>query len=203
MKIFSHRQNNWKPRNELGLYGAEVDIQVCDDGQLRTKHEPAFDINNIELSIILEYSGYEHFFVDIKQNLDVKWLKLIHKTLGDKLFGLFDIPFPSAYFAAKENMPIYARLSEFEPTSYLFDKYWVDPLDSQTKHIHSTLITSTEAHHNLIIACPSLHGHTLAECLIVWDILINLQNHQYKRWGNIDGIVTKFPQEASKLLLNI
>jgi len=201
MKVLSHRQNDWKPVNKSGIWGAEIDVQVCDDGELRARHDPdpgAYYSGDID--IIFDHSDFERFFVDIKQNLDIKWLKRIVEKFGHRLIGLFDIPFPSAYFARIAGLPIYARLSEFEPVVRLFDSFWVDPLVSQKYTTHARLITSTDKNHKIIVACPSLHGHDLEASRNVWETFVNLETMKDKDWGVIEGVVTKFPLEAMEFI---
>ena len=194
MKIFAHRQNDWKPGNEHGVYGAEIDVQVTDRGEIVAKHDPCFNqVPPVKVSAIVEHAGFDKFFVDIKQNLDLDFLEKIMDAFGDKLHGLFDVPMPAAYYAIRENLPIYQRLSEFEPYLNLVNKFWLDPLMSCTAWKYQRLLSSVPKDGKVIICSPELHGQvTIVE---VWHWILERLEDKDTR---IEGLVTKAPDRALK-----
>jgi len=197
MQILAHRI--LKPSKEYEA--VEIDVQVDEGGAPVVWHDCTNLLIGKTLHTYMEQSAARSIFVDIKQNLPVEQLRNIVDVVGDRLLGLFDVPFPSAYFARKEGLPIYARLSEYEPVNRLFDSFWVDPLAAQTFSTHAHLITSTDPHHKLVVACPSLHGHHLEYSRDVWRTFKRLNESTGRRqWGNILGMVTKFPLEARSFL---
>lgn len=185
MLILAHRVNDFIPGNTTSADGAEIDVQVCDDGVIRAKHDPCWNqVPPLRVSTIIEKSGYNKFFVDVKQSLKPVFIKLIADQFGDKLLGLFDIPMPSVYFTPSLRLPIYIRVSELEPYNRNFNKVWLDPLKSHSPSRYGGLLTLLPSHSqvDVIVACPSLHGKSLRECKQVWSYLKN---------KNIQGIVTK------------
>jgi hypothetical protein len=194
MKIFAHRQNDWKPGNEHGVYGAEIDVQVSDRGEIVAKHDPCFNpVPPVKVSYIVENAGFGKFFVDIKQNLDLDFLEKIVDAFGDKLHGLFDVPMPAAYYALRANLPIYQRLSEFEPRLDLGNKYWLDPLMSCTSWKYQRLLSTVPDGGKVIICSPELHGQTTI--VEVWNWLLERLEDKDAR---IEGLVTKAPDRALK-----
>ncbi len=196
MKLIAHRINDWKPGNIHGAYGAEIDVQVCDDGRLRAKHNPSDNqLPPIPIEEVIDHSGYERFFVDIKQNLDIYYLRKIVYAFGDKLIGLFDVPFPSSFYAYKDNLPIYSRVSEYELPYKMLGKVWLDPLESYNIHKYASLLIRAKYQAwdsiKTIVACPSLHGKGLSECVPVW------------RWASkqkeVFAIVTKHIGECRRI----
>lgn len=193
MKIFAHRVNDWKPGNFSKCYGAEIDAQINDVGRVKAQHDPCGNqIPPIDVDIIIKHSGYDKFFVDIKQNMSIEFLKMIVEAFGDKLHALFDVPMPSAYFAMRAGLPIYQRLSEFEPCLGLGNKYWLDPLVSYTECKYEFLLSKILPGGKVIICSPELHGHKATE---VWNwIEEKLQNKD----SRIEGLVTKSPDRAMR-----
>ena len=190
MKIFAHRQNDWKPGNQYGIYGAEIDVHISDRGEVVAKHDPcANPMPPVSVKHIVNHSGYNNFFVDIKQNLDVDFLEKIVRVFGKRLHGLFDVPMPSAYYAIRENLPIYQRLSEFEPYLNLVNKFWLDPLMSCSAYKLSFVPNDGK----VVICSPELHGQ--ATIVEVWDWILNRLEDNDSR---IEGLVTKFPDRALK-----
>ena len=105
----------------------EVDVHIKYNGEVVVKHSP--DDRHSELPIkdyfkAMEYpylpNHVDKYFVDIKQNMDVYYLKKIVNIFGDKLLGLFDVPFPSSFYANKAGLPIYRRISEYEANDTTF-----------------------------------------------------------------------------------
>lgn len=197
MKIFAHRQNDWKPGNEHGVYGAEIDVQITDRGEVVAKHDPCFNlVPPVKVSAIVEHAGFDKFFVDIKQNLDVDFLEKIMDAFGDKLHGLFDVPMPAAYYAIREDFPVYQRLSEFEPYLNLVNKFWLDPLTSCTAWKYQRLLSSVPKDGKVIICSPDLHGQKYSSQLIeIWNWIKDRLEDKDER---IEGLVTKTPDRALK-----
>jgi hypothetical protein len=190
MKIIEHRVN--KPIVDIKTPYAEIDIHINKHGDVVVRHEP-IDEDYYSLDEYLCISKHEKFFVDIKQNLDVDYLKKIIEEFGDRLLGLFDLPLPSAYYAAEAGIEFYGRLSEFEPVSHLTNKYWVDPLRTQYLLDYLNLLEDLDGDCCAIICCPSLHGHNLGFCKPFWHWL-KFEN----KWDIIEGIVTKYPNEFGR-----
>lgn len=197
MLVIQHRVN------ELGAPAftdvAEIDVHIDKYGRILVKHCP--DEEGSTLSYYLSSSKHKKFFVDIKQNLSVEHYKKIIKAFGDRLFGLFDIPMPAAYFTDREGIDFYHRLSQFEDASYLSknsgNKYWLDPLGNWPGecdlHTYSHLLGNILYSDFVVIACPSLHNRGLQACIDVWKLAA----------GNKDkvvGIVTKYPKECREIV---
>jgi len=199
MKIIAHRVNNWKPVNRFGVYGAEIDVQVSNDGKIRAFHEPN-ESRPGELDMIFDHSGYDKFFVDIKQNLDVEWLKKIVKVFGNRLLGLFDVPHPSAYYAHEAKLPIWDRLSEYEAVrghgGISSKKFWLDPLRSWSPGAYGGLLNQVPKDGQVIICSPELHGRRGDMILDCWEWARN--RVQVKGDERIFGIVTKKSQDAKE-----
>jgi hypothetical protein len=192
MKIFAHRVNDWKPGNIHAAHGAEIDVQIADNGDIVAKHDPCWNqVPPILVKNIIENSGYDKFFVDIKQNLSVKFLEQIAVAFGDKLHGLFDVPYPSAYYARHLGVPIYQRLSEFEPYLNLTNMFWLDPLMSCTCDKYDKLLHGLPKDSKVMICSPELHGQITVPA--VWDWL----KYKLKEGDSrIEGLVTKAPDRA-------
>lgn len=192
MKIFAHRQNDWKPGNEHGIYGAEIDVYITDRGEIVAKHDPCFnEVSPVKVSAIVEHAGFDKFFVDIKQNLDLDFLEKIMDAFGDKLHGLFDVPMPAAYYAMREDLPIYQRLSEFEPRLDLGNKYWLDPLMWCTSQKYHKLLSTVPDGGKVIICSPELHGQTTIVEVWHW-----IKERLEDKDSRIEGLVTKAPETA-------
>jgi len=200
MKLIEHRVNDWKPGNIHGAYAAEIDVHVCDDGILRAKHNPSGnEFEPVTVEDMLLHSDYEHFFVDIKQNLDLYYLQKIVDTFGDKLIGIFDVPFPSSYYAYKAGLPMFSRISEYEMPYKMLGNIWLDPLEAQNVFRYASLFNKAKydtwenwAKTNFIIACPSLHGINVSKCIPVWQWAMKHEQ--------IFGIVTKCVDECRKVI---
>jgi len=196
MKIIAHRVNKWKPVN-IGVYGAEIDVQISHDGKIRAFHEPN-ESRPGELGMIFDHSGYERFFVDIKQNLDVEWLKKIVKAFGTKLIGLFDVPHPSAYYAHQAKLPVWDRLSEYESVrghgGARSKKFWLDPLRSWNPSAYGGLLNQVPKDGKVILCSPELHGRRGAMIEDCWGWARD--RIQKKGDDRIFAIVTKTPQAA-------
>jgi hypothetical protein len=188
MLVIQHRVN--VIYTEHSAQYAEVDVQVADDGSLVIKHNP--DDYPVSLESYLKWSKFDGYFVDIKQNMDVKYIKYIAEAFGDKLLGLFDIPMPSVFFTPHLNLPIYLRVSELEPYNKNFRHIWLDPLKSYSPSRYGGLLNLLPHYTDIqvIVACPSLHGKTMRECKEVWE---------YLKKHNIQGIVTKHVKECTKI----
>jgi len=203
MKIITHRVNGWSSTNEFDVYGAEIDVQVCADGRIRAFHEPD-EIRPTNLLTIFEYSKYKRFFVDIKQNLDIRWLKHIVATFGSKLIGLFDVPFPSIYYAHQAGLPVWDRLSEYEAArgcgGIRSRKFWLDPLKSWSPGTYGGLLHQTSKDSKVMICSPELHGcrkEIVDDC---WGWMQRrIDNGDERIWG----IVTKRPSEAKEFFNEI
>lgn len=192
MIIIEHR------RNDIA-YGAntthaEIDVQINHKGEVVVGHD--LWGKTLKAEFFLKYSAHKKFFVDIKQNLPIEKLQLIADVFGDRCIGLFDVPFPSAYFAVKAGLNVCGRISEFEPINHLFSKFWVDPLASQGS-VLTDLFCRTQPNHRLIVASPELHGHGIERAFEAWDA-IKLKLEWPNVGGNPVGLVTKFPREAKE-----
>jgi len=195
MKIFAHRVNDWKPGNYTGAHGAEIDVQFLNDGRIVAKHDPYHGLPPGNIANILEYSGYDKFFVDIKQQLEVKHLEKIAYIFGDKLHGIFDVPFPLQYYASRTNLPIYQRLSEWEPASNLTGRYWLDPLMACSSWKYQKLLSTVKKGEKVMLCSPELHGQS---CNIV-DVWMWVEERLKDGDERIEGIVTKLPDRALEI----
>jgi len=193
VKVIQHRYND--PLKPLHSKYVEIDVHVAENSTLIVKHDPDDNVR-YRASYMAKLEGIEGFFVDIKQSLDIQNLKRIADNFGDKLIGLFDVPFPSAYFARKAGIPVYGRISEFEPIERLFDRFWIDPLTSWNYKRYVDLLKTTDQNHKVIIAAPSLHGHGPEIDIKVALALMNVLG----RFGQVEGIVTKYPQAVEEAL---
>ena len=101
---------------------------------------------------------------------------------------------PSAYYAIRHGLPVYQRLSEFEPYLNLTNKFWLDPLMSCTAWKYQKLLSSVPKEDGKVIICsPELHGQvTIVE---VWTWLLERLEDKDTR---IEGLVTKAPDRALK-----
>lgn len=187
MLIIQHRVNEL----EIPVYSkyGEIDIHLNFYDELHVNHDvqgPGWKLENF-----FEKTEFEKFFVDIKQNLPVEDLQRIVEIFDERLIGIFDVPFPSAYYAMKAGCPIYFRRSEYEPMHSEFDKYWLDPLTRWDPNIYASLLPHKG---EVIIACPSLHGRLTKECREVWNWIRRVDDSRIK------GIVTKHVKECGEIL---
>lgn len=191
LKIIAHRVNHWNVRNKHGVYGAEIDVQVMNDGTIKAVHDPN-DWRPGSISEIFDYAGYYKFFVDIKQNLDVRFLRRIVDLFEDRLIGLFDVPWPSAYYARRAGLPIWERLSEYEPVRGKCKRFWLDPLRGWHSSKYERLLKQVPRGSKVIVCSPELHEESQSSELIsCWGwIKDNVAN------GRIYGLVTKKPKSA-------
>jgi len=185
MLIIQHRANSLS--DSVTSNCAEIDIHLDVYGDLGVKHDVCE--SGWILQSFLERTGYKNFFVDIKQNLSTKDYLRVIEIFGDRLIGLFDVPMPAAYFLSRDNIPFYARLSEFELPDTLSTRYWLDPLTKWDGTIHNALLTMLAPRNRVVVACPSLHGQSVEKCENVWSL--------FSLWDKtegapiIEGIVTK------------
>jgi len=187
MKVIEHRVN--LPKQATITPYAEIDIHVGEHGRLVVKHD--LEGKGWDIGRYIHESSHEKFFVDIKQNLDVVHYQMIINQFGERLLGIFDVPFPSAYFASQAGIEFYGRLSEFELAPMrLVNKYWVDPLSEWDDKMYRRLTYSVGYGAEVILACPSLHEKGIADCDEVWKWMRD--THMKDR---IEGIVTKHPKE--------
>lgn len=198
MLIIQHRANSL--HHAVLSDAAEIDVHLTESDGFIVKHN--IDECGWELSSFLERTRYKKFFVDIKQNLEVEHYRRLVKLFGDRLIGLFDVPFPSAYYAEQAGLPIYHRFSEVESPfgtgfaefrgGFRPNKIWFDPLMAQDDCQFGMMFLPP---HNvkMIVACPSLHGHPFDSCIKVWNFI---RERTYKL--NIEGIVTKHTTEAQE-----
>jgi hypothetical protein len=186
MKIFAHRVNDWKPGNIHGIYGAEIDVQFSDTGKIVAKHEPyGNQVPPIPIENVLKHSGFDKFFVDIKQNMDTKYLQKIVDLFGDKLHALFDVPYPSMFFCIREQLPVYGRISEQESAIDGVKGYWLDPLEDTSLDKYTSLLAQVPHNSKVIVCSPDLHLEPFHD---VWEWLQFRINSGDTR---IEGIVTK------------
>lgn len=207
MIFIQHRLNSplrIGPNVKLPSTFAEVDVHISYKGQVVIKHNP--DDRSGEWPVeeylaSMEKKGLTGYLVDIKQNLDVKYLDRIAKAFGSKLIGLFDIPWPSLHDALrKTTLPIYCRVSEYEPFHTSYPGVWLDPLMLWTPSHYVSLFRHIEAQGapNIIVAAPSLHGHRKEMDLKVMRRLLDEDSK-----GNlklIKGVVTKHVDYLAKNL---
>lgn len=195
MKIIQHRVNGaggLRPRSKW----AEIDVHVDHNGNLIAKHDPDDPWPTYAESYVPSWDG---FFVDIKQNLRVEYYNKIAELFGSKLIGLFDVPFPAAYFLAKSKpaYPVYYRYSELEKQQYFATHLWLDPIVSQDFYAYANLINDAMSYtKSIIVAAPSLHGGSLNDDKNIYWLLKNMgrQNNGLP----IDGLVTKYAKELSE-----
>ena len=107
---------------------------------------------------------FKGYFMDLGWQMDVK--KARQLAMHKKLLGFLGAPFPTAYNLRKAGVPIYARMSEFEPINRLFDKFLVDPLASWGVSKYVSLFEEADPNHELIVVCPSVHGHMMDEAIV-------------------------------------
>ena len=193
MKIFAHRQNDWKPGNIHNAHGAEIDVQFTDNGEIVAKHDPYWNsVPPVSVSNIVKHSNYDKFFVDIKQNMDIKYLEMIVEAFGDKLHALFDVPYPSALYAIKAGLPVYDRISEFEHPLNLTQGVWLDPLMACFSSKYEALLGRLDKNNRAMICSPELHGQG-TQIIEVWGWIKDKLEAGDPR---IEGLVTKAPDKA-------
>lgn len=136
----------------------------------------------------LASSRNSQFYVSVDKKLDVKEAQSI--AADRRFLGFLGAPFPTAYHLRKAGLPIYARLSEFEPVNRLFDKFTVDPLASWGVGKYVNLFKQADPNHELIVVCPSVHGH-MTDGQIIEAAL---------DYPMIKGLVTNMPKLAHEIL---
>lgn len=199
MLVIQHRANELSTSLESNI--TEIDVHLSDQWGWTVKHD--IRSQGWRLDYFLDKSESNKFFVDIKQNLSINHYVELVKLFGDRLVGLFDLPMPSAYFATSSklfNLPIYLRVSEFEFPNKLSNKYWIDPLCSQSAVRHSMIFNKIrDMHENprVIFACPSLHGKELPQCKSVWNWIKNMSSLD-KRF--VQGVVTKHVAKCQEII---
>lgn len=192
MMILQHRANNLAKPVKTNY--AEIDVQIDATNQIVVSHE--LWTEGAQVDYFLDNSRYEKFLINIKQNLDVKDLRRIVNKFYKRSLGLFDVPFPSAYYAVKAGLKVWGRLSEYEKLNRLFSRFWVDPLVAQTPDHFLTLIAQADPNHELIIASPDLHGASFDNVLSVWEALKCERNNDIVVRRKIVGLVTRYAEVA-------
>lgn len=193
MFLVEHRVNF--PLKIIKSDYAELDVQIDQYDQLVVRHDP--DGDGILLDWYLEKSAHKKFFVDIKQNMSTRYYERMVAAFGDRLLGLFDVPYPALHYITKAGLPVYHRLSEAEvanESAY----YWLDPLVSQELPTFKSLLKSTPSYAQIILCCPSLHGANWREVenFLSWVKLEMLLGQGQK----IQGIVTKEIERARQII---
>lgn len=195
MLVIQHRANELTI--PITSDAAEIDVHIDTYGDIVVKHDP--DASGWKLDYFLSCTKHKKFFVDIKQNLSIHYYKKIIEAFGNRLIGLFDVPFPSAYELAWNNVDFYARLSEYEMAPVkLTNKFWLDPLANWDELTYSYLLHSLLCEDKVMICCPSLHGRPIEECRVIWDWMKN--QTLVAKHDRIQGIVTKHVEEARSVL---
>jgi len=194
MLVIEHRAN-FLTEPEKSTLG-EIDVHILENGKFAVKHD-IYEGGWI-LEHFLKHSMHDRFFVDIKQNLKVGVYERLIETMGDRLIGLFDVPMPAAYFLAKKGVKFYERLSEFENPTALTDRFWLDPLANQVVPHFERLLWETTANQKFIYASPELHGCSMLEAANAWGSLKAFVSGK-NRFAKLEGIVTKYPEEFSKI----
>ncbi len=194
MLVIQHRSNDIS-KACLSEY-AEIDVQINHKGKPIVRHNPYGDY--VRLDMFINLMKYDKVFVDIKQNLDVKDLKKIVEECGDKLIGLFDVPFPSVYYASHWRWPIYHRVSEWESGYPIYgpSKYWLDPLENyhveKYQILYDGIQNRSQGFDQIIVACPSLHFEPIDSSIKIWEWM--------KDKKSIQGIVTKHVAKCREIL---
>lgn len=201
MKIIQHRVDG--DSKSLSPY-AEVDVHINHFGHVVIGHDPDDLINYDEFTYVADvYDKHDKFFVDIKQNLPLKHLKKIVDVFGNKLLGIFDVPWPSAFYAQKDKIaPIYHRVSDYESPFPFGSAFWIDPIGTNfapfdyDRILINTFIAIAGRSSKFIVACPSLHGYDLKATVSVWEFIRAAQ--KIGQEIAVEGIVTKFTEEAKE-----
>lgn len=202
MKIIQHRCNlPFLPLKMLGIQPeyVEIDVHIDNRGNVVIKHNPdddSYPVNGFN-SYLGCMQGIKGFLVDIKQNLPVEYLERIVKAFGSRLLGLIDVPWPSVYYARQAGLDVIGRVSEYEQPNRIFDRFWLDPLESWTCDEYMDLLDDIQCDTggSAIIAAPSLHGGTEQHDVFLMEKLIEHDDD-----GVIEGIVTKYPKVISELV---
>jgi hypothetical protein len=129
--------------------------------------------------------GY-YYFID--GHLDVKRAR--EKFADSRCLGFLGVPFPAAYRLRRAGLPVYARYSEFEELNRLFDQFLLDPLASWGVQKYESLIELADPHHELIVVCPSIHGHMMDEAIA--QIVL--------QYPVVKGLITDMPDVVRKVL---
>lgn len=191
-KIIQHRANsllNLRFQPPVVDY-AEIDVHVGIDGKVVVRHDPDDQWGEYNAIEYLRRAPFKGYLVDIKQNLEVKYLKRIQEVFKDKLLAFIDIPWPSLHFALQDSsLPILGRLSYYEPYNLRYNAFWLDPLRDCEVDSYVDLLNDIHYSKKAIVAMPSLYGKGLDEDLEVYKVLAE----KYQ----VDGVVTKFPKELS------
>lgn len=192
MKIIQHRANGIVPNQIPAVDYAEIDVQVSHNGEIVVGH----DLWGVcyGAGLYLKKSRYKKHLLNLKQNLPIEKIDEIAKLFEGRSLGFFDVPFPSAYYAHKRMHVIWTRLSEYEPITNKFSRFWADPLESHGIQDYGNLVVQANKGEEIILASPDLHGKSLDESMEVWNI-VNFVNNISNR-GNVVGLVTKYPKEA-------
>jgi len=187
MKVIEHRIN--LPSTEPITPYAEIDVQLGERGLFLVRHD--ITDSGPYLFQYLRESKHESFLVNVKQSLSITHLSRLIEEMGDRLIGLFDVPWPLMYYASNSNYPVYCRISQYEPPNWLTCKYWLDPLGFEEPGTYNVLyevIRETQAYNEIMVCCPSLHHYELDKCKEVWEWM--------KDKEQIQGIVTKYAEEC-------
>lgn len=196
MKIIAHRKNDLR-QSKLGWDYAEIDVQLSDEGIWVVKHD-VDERYPVYLNSFLEAFQNKKFFVDIKQNISASLFDDLLDIVGKQLLGIFDVPFPSAYYCSS-SANLYARLSDFEPPNRIFSNYWMDPLASFQPDRYAYLLGLLEHSNRVIVCSPELHGvKDWTMIKPVWAYLKKASKaaHPEMYGGFIEGLVTKHVEEA-------
>ncbi|TFH25949.1 hypothetical protein E4G67_00085 [Candidatus Bathyarchaeota archaeon] len=127
---------------------------------------------------------------DISNCLYLPTVRELQQWINNRDISAFiNVPFPLAYHARKACLPVYGRISEFEPACLLFDRFLIDPLVSWGTQKYKDLIETTQLNHRLLIMMPSTHGHSLDLDIEVTQLCIGD--------SRIEGLITKHPGELS------
>ena len=210
MQILAHR-GFWKVPEEKNSrtalerafaagFGVETDIRD-QTGTLVISHDPpsgrCITFQDL-LSLYRRYDPPGPMALNVKadglQNLSAA--ALTKEELRRDAYFFFDMSIPDALGYARQNLPIYTRESEFEPTPHLLDMAQGVVLDC----FHSDwirpakILQHLQAGRSVMLISPELHGRDPAQAWTVWRELTETRVEQPAGTGLM--LCTDRPQEA-------
>ena len=213
MQILAHR-GFWKVTEEKNSrealerafvegFGVETDIRD-QNGMLVISHDPPSERCMTFQELLSLYRRLDQpgmLALNVKadglQNLSAA--ALAKEGIGSDAYFFFDMSIPDALGYARQNMPIYTRESEIEPTPHLLDMAQGIVLDC----FHSDWISPAkilqhlQAGRSVMLISPELHGRDPAQAWAVWRELTETRVKQPA--GNGLMLCTDRPLEAREI----
>lgn len=212
MQILAHRgfwkvpeeKNSWTALERAFVKGFGVETDIRDqNGKLVISHDPptgrCIKFQDL-LSLYRRHGAPGPMALNVKADglQSLFAAELAQGGIAAHDYFFFDMSIPDALGYARQNLPIYTRESEIEPTPHLLDKAQGIILDC----FHSDWITPAKILHHLqagrsvMLISPELHGRDPARAWAEWRALT--EPRVERRAGIRLMLCTDRPREAKE-----